>query len=60
MPNKRTKVTRRPNDLTTREEAGEEESQPSLSEVFDIPEFTTLEVVDSENCVQEVLEAGDW
>lgn len=74
MPNKRTvtssKLSKKKSKQGGRarpsspcqEDSGDEESEspPSLSEVLDMPKFPTLEIIASNESVQETLEEGDW
>lgn len=38
----------------------DEDQTPSLSAALDMPQFSGLEIVDSEESVQEVFKEGDW
>lgn len=40
--------------------SSDEESSPSLSDVLNMPKFSGLEILASDESVQEVLEEGDW
>ena len=42
------------------EDFSDEDLPPSLSEVLDMPKFERLEIVASDESLQEVLQEGDW